>query len=80
MYIPISYPIQKKPFHYTFKEHELHTHFIIIHFISISHSFHYIPISYPFKGHDYIPIHYNSFTTHFVPKTMMNKVKKLVRS
>ena len=57
-YIPILYPIQKKSFHYTFKGHELHIHFITIHSKGVSHSFHYIPISYPFITIRSLPISY----------------------
>ena len=55
----IEPPIQKKSFHYTFKGHELHTHFITIHSKGMSKSLislhtHFITIHS--KGMNYIPI------------------------
>ena len=76
-YIPITFTY---PFHTRYKKAiSLH-----IQRAWITYPFHYNS----FEGSKslislhthFIPIHYNSFTTHFVPKTMMNKVKNLVRS
>ena len=55
----IEPPIQKKSFHYTFKGHELHTHFITIHSKGMSKSLislhtHFITIHS--KGMNYMPI------------------------
>ena len=78
--------MQKKSFHYTFKRHELHTHFITLHSKGVIHLFHYILISYPFKGHDYIPISYSFITIHSLPihdnkilitKTMQINIQKI---
>ena len=65
-YIPIAFTY---PFHYTFKGHELHTHFITIHLKGVSHSFHYIPISYPFKGHE---LHVKIITIYSLPISYLN--------
>ena len=53
IYIPISFPIQKKPFQYTFKGHELRSHFITINSKGVN--------PYPFKGYE---LHTHFITIH----------------